>query len=185
VSYRFEARSTTPGDYRWKAASALLLAVPPTRADVDSRLTTVTKGIVQALWLAGFSTERQIAPRRKLEDYATLRITVIGRGDAMAIDEGSRSLRLRTYVVDVAYQQRLTETESEAEADELDVHEAAVQAIMDALDPANVGDVEGVQIVGVERYSGDDTPYSMKHLTEHRLYTAVVKVTLEEYREAA
>jgi len=151
----------------------------------SSRLSIIAKGIVQALWLAGFFAERRIRPRRNLEDYATLRITVIGRGDEMNVLEGSRSLRLRTYVVDVAYQQRLTETETEAEADELDVHEAAVQAIMDALDPANVNDVEGAKIVGVERYSSDDTPYSMKHLTEDRLYTAVIKVTLQEYREAA
>jgi hypothetical protein len=163
----------------------LLLAVPPTRPTVDASLTTVAKAIVQALFLAGFSAERRYLPRRKLEDYATLRVTVVARGDDMDVTDGNRTARLRTYTIDVAYQQRLVATEAAAEEAELDAHEGAVNAIMDALDPAVLPTAGGARIIGVTRYASDEAPYSMKHLAEARLYTAVVKLTLEEYREAA
>jgi len=150
-------------------------------------ITDVAKALTAALIVAGYPAERRYLPRRKLEDYATLRVTVIARSDDLDLTEGNRAARLRTYTIDVAYQQRLiaTEANSAAEEAELDAHEAAVGAIMDALDPVNQSTVGGAQIVGLNRYASDEAPYSTKHLAEMRLYTAVVKVTLEEYREPA
>lgn len=184
-AYRFTTRSSTPGDWRFTAAAVLLLAVPPTRPETDATIATVAKALVQTLFLAGFPAEHRYLPRRKLEDYDDLRVSVIARSDDMGLDEGDRILRLRTFVIDVAYQQRLTQTEATAEEDEIDAHEAAVESLMDALDPAALPGVGGARIVGLTRYASDEAPYSMKHLAEMRLFTAVVKVTLEEYREAA
>jgi hypothetical protein len=148
-------------------------------------LTDVAKALTTALLAAGFPAERRYLPRRKLEDYNQPRVTVVARGDELDLTDGTRGLRLRTYTIDVAYQQRLTQTEPAAEEAELDLHETQVDRLLSALDPENLADLSGAKIVGVTRYAGEEAPYSMKHLTEMRLYTAVVKVTLEEYREVA
>lgn len=149
-------------------------------------ITDVARALTAALFAAGFTTaERRYLPRRKLEDYDTLRITVVSRADEADLTDGARGNRLRTYTIDVAYQQRLAATEEAAQLIELDAHEAALDRLIEALDPETLPNVGGARIVGLTRYAGDEAAYSMKHLAEMRLYTAVVKVTLEEYREAA
>lgn len=148
-------------------------------------ITDVAKALTVALVAAGFPAERRYAPRRNLEDFSSLKVSVVVRADDCGIAEGTRGARLRTYTIDVAYQQKLVATEAAAEEIELDAHEAAVDRMLSALDPENLPDVGDAKIVDLTRYAGEESPHSMKHMVEARLYTSVVKVTLEEYREVA
>lgn len=148
-------------------------------------ITDVAEAIAAALITAGYPAEWLPKPRQKAEDYEQLRVTVIVRADHVDLSGGNRVARLRTYTIDVGYQQHFIATEGAAEKAELVAHETAVNAIIDLLDPADQSTLGGAQIIDLDRYSSDEAPWSMKHMMEMRIYTAVVKVTLEEYREAA
>lgn len=50
--YRWEARSTTPGDWRWKAASVAQLAFPTTTAAVAGRVQQICDALVSLLAIA-------------------------------------------------------------------------------------------------------------------------------------
>jgi hypothetical protein len=142
-------------------------------------LTDVTQAVADQITAAGYPARREYVPEEELKTLtATVYTVVPASEEATPADRGRDRLE---YEIHVGILAKLTQTGDAAKA-ETDALMATVYAIRDALNPRNFPTAAGARVLAPVKIA---PLYSVKHLREHRVFLAVVKLRAAELRGAA